>query len=365
MANKKSDNKNDIKDTNKKKNMIKKTDEKKQKIKTTENNEEKIDNKVVNKMNSSTKIKSKKPKKEEIEQNKVKEEKKDSKVVNKKSSSVKKKTNDTTIENKEITKVENKEEEFFDIVDDKKKKKNNNKIKKSEYYDILENDKSHLLLNIIILLLLIGAGIFLVYKYVIRDPKTIFTTGITRIYEEAANKIVKLSKSIITSDKQKLSGVLTLNTSDNNYNNLNNYVYDIDLNMDKTNHNYGLELNIKNQDTILSTLNYYFVNNMFYLNLGKNYNKSILLKQDIFDLNNDIFNINTINFNKLNNSAKQIKNIINSNINRKKLTMGEENLNDTTYEYVEYSLDNTSYSNLISKIIDDIKNNNNLINDLT
>ena len=206
---------------------------------------------------------------------------------------------------------------------------------------------------------------FIVYKFVIRDPKAIFSSGINTIYEKSANSLVKLSKNSLLSNKFEINGVLTYNTTNEKYNDINNYSFDINVKVDKENHNMKIGTEIKNttNNNLISILNYYYLNNKYYLDLGNNYNKSILLKKDILNIDNKL-NLNNIDFNKLNNSMKNIKNIINSNIDRDKLVTNKINIDNNEFEYVDLKLTNVEYSNLISKIIDDIKNNNTLVDNL-
>lgn len=237
--------------------------------------------------------------------------------------------------------------------------------KTTEYYDILGQEKSHFFLKFFIVLLLLFIGGFIVYKFVIRDEKAIFSSGINTIYEKLANNIVKISNYSIFNESFEIDGVLTYNTTDKNNDDLNNYSYDIDLALNKNTNNYKINLDIKNNNNYISSINYYYLNNKYYLNLGNNYNKTIELKNNIIDINPSIINYLKIDFNKLNTSAKQIKNIINSNIKRENLSKGTKEINNDTYEYVELTLSNEEYSNVISNIIDEIKNNNTLINNLS
>ena len=236
--------------------------------------------------------------------------------------------------------------------------------KKEEYYDILEHEKSHFFIKLLIFILILALGMFIIYKFVIRDQKAIFTSGITTIYEKLANNIVKISNIDILKDNIEIDGVLSVNTTDKNHNDLNNYLYDVTFGINKADKKYKLNVNLKEDDKTITSFNYYYINDNFYLNLGDNYEKTLLLKNNILDIDPSIISYTNVNYNKLNNSAKSIKNIINSNIDRNKLNKGEETINNDKYEYVEMNLSKEDYSNLVSNIIDNIKNNNNLLNTL-
>ena len=260
--------------------------------------------------------------------------------------------------------------EFFDILNEKKKEwkpKKKNTINKEEYYDILEHEKSHFLLKFLFFIILLAIGFFIVYKFVIRDTKSMFSSGINTLYEKAANNIVKISRNDIFNEKIKVSGVLKLNTTNEEYDDFNNHTYDVNFNADKINHNYNLGITINNlEGNFISSVDYYYLNNNFYLNLGNNFNnKTIKLDEDIFNINSNLFGINKIDFNKLNTSVKSIKNIINSNIDREKLSLGNQNINGSDYEYVSLKLSNAEFATLVSKIIDDIKNNSSLVDNLS
>ena len=267
------------------------------------------------------------------------------------------KTTKQKIQDKEIIKIDNNKDDKLDIV-----KVDLSSERKDEYFDILEHEKSHFFLKFIITILILALGVFIIYKFVIRDQKAIFTSGINTIYEKLANNIIKIGNLELLKDNIEIDGVLSVNTTDKNNNDLNNYLYDINLGINRAEKKYKLALNLKEEDKILTSFNYYILNDNYYLNAGNNYNKTIQLKNNILDINTNYLNYANINFNKLNNSAKSIKNIINSNIDRNKLTKGEETINNKKYEYVELNLSNEEYSSMVSNIIDNIKNNNSLVN---
>jgi len=259
-----------------------------------------------------------------------------------------------------------------------KKKNKSNNIKKNnelevkeiksddieEYYNILDQEKPNILLKILLLIVLFIIGIFLVYTFVIKDDKSIFSSGINRVYEISANKIVKLSKSEIFNSQFDLSGVFTLNTTNEDYSDLNDTLFNIDFKLDKLNNKYLLDVESKENDNLQSHTKYYYLDNNYYLDLGNIYDKIIKLNSNIFSLDSNIINYSEINFNKLNSAFKGIKNIIVNNINRDNLETKEININNTNYIVVTLKLDKSSYSSLISKITYDIKENNTIMNNL-
>ena len=285
------------------------------------------------------------------------------KKTTKKVSTTKKKTNNIKKEEKVVKPEVIKEKVVNDDLDIVKVDLSSEN--KEEYYDILEHEKSHFFIKLFITLLILGSCLFIIYKFVIRDQKAIFTSGINTIYEKLANNIVKISNIDFLKDNIEIDGVLSFNTTDKNNTDLNNYLFDINIGINRSNNKYKLAVNMKENDKVLSSFNYYYINDKYYLNLGNNYDKTLLLKNNILDYNLDIFKYTNINYNKLNDSAKSIKNIINSNITRDKLNIGEETINNDKYEYVELNLTKDEYSSLISNIIDNIKNNNNLVENLS
>ena len=227
------------------------------------------------------------------------------------------------------------------------------------------NKKTSLLNSILITILILLSCLFIIYKFVIRDQKAIFTSGINTIYEKLANNIVRMSNIDLLKDNIEIDGVLSINTNDKNNDDLNNYLYDVIMGINRSDNKYKLLVNIKENNNTLTSFNYYYINNNYYLNLGNNYDKTILLKKNVLEFEPSIINYANINYNKLNDSAKSIKNTINSNIDRNKLSKGEVNINNDKYEYVELSLTNEEYSNMVSSIIDNIKNTNYLIDNLS
>jgi len=281
------------------------------------------------------------------------------------------KTTKKTNSNKKNTSTTIKKEETKTNKIEKNQKVNNDELdivkvdisseRKDEYYDILEHEKSHFFLKFLITILILGLGLFIIYKFVIRDQKAIFTSGINTIYEKLANDMVKISNIDLLKDNIEIDGVLSINTTNKNNNDLNNYLYDVNIGINRADNKYKLSTSLNENEKKLTSLNYYAIDGKYYLNLGNNYNKTLLLKNNIIDLNTNYLNYSNINYNKLNNSAKSIKNIINSNIDRNKLTKGEEKINNETYEYVELKLTSEEYSNIVSNIIETIKSNNNLV----
>ena len=325
---------------------------------------EKVETKPKKTKTTTSKVKNDTNKKETTKTNAVKTTKTQKKTTVSKKKEVKEKKAE---EKQLIDNISNSNEEFFDIIDDKKKLKKAKKeaINKSEYYDILENDKSRFWPKLLIFLIVIGSLSFIVYRFVIKDSKTIFNSGITKLYELGANNLFKLSKSPLINDKFRLTGVLKYNTDNKEYLDLTYNLYDINIDYNKNNHNFKGNLSVKNNNKELVNTTYYHYNDKFYIDLGNEYNKIIELKQDIFDINSNIINFNNININKLNDSAKLLKNIINNNIKREQLTKEEKEIDNEKYEIVELKLNNNEYTTLLSKIIDDIKNNDNLMNNLT
>lgn len=288
----------------------------------------------------------------------------------KKTSQVKKTPTKTTQPKKNIikTKEENKEKEEVASKElEVKKIETKEPIStEEEYYNILEHEKSHIFIKILIVILLLAAGMFIVYKFVIREPKAIFTSGINKIYEKAANNLFKISNSKIFNDKVDINGILTINSDDSYYKSLSNYIFDFDIGFNKDNNNYKILLDVKDSNNKkISSFDYYYLNNNYYLDFKDDYDKVILLKNDILNINNNYLKFTNIDFNKLNTSIKSIKNIINSKIDRNKILTGEEEINNEKFEYVELKLNKDEYSNFVTNIIDDIKNNNGLIDNLT
>ena len=269
--------------------------------------------------------------------------------------------------NKEVKSKTNKEEIKIDEKLDKEfetaKIEYDKIINKDEYYDIIGENNNHTILKVLFFIVLIIFGTFIVYKYVIRDNKAIVNSAINKIYEKLANNIVRLSKEEILKDNISINGIINFNTTNKDYSSLNYYRYDLDL--IKSKNNYNLNLDILLNNNIISNLSYYYLNDNYYLELNKDYDKTILLNNNLINIDNKIFKLSDIDFNKLNTSCKTIKSIISSNINRNKLTNGKEIINNNTYEYVDYILTNEEYSNLISNIVDNIKNNNTLMNNLS
>lgn len=292
-----------------------------------------------------------------------KETKKESNVKNStktKTSTVKKEIKNNNTKQVKKEEINNIKDDELDIV-----KVDLSSERKDEYYDILENEKSHFFIKLLITILILLSCLFIIYKFVIRDQKAIFTSGINTIYEKLANNIVRISNIDLLKDNIEIDGVLSINTNDKNNDDLNNYLYDVIMGINRSDNKYKLLVNIKENNNTLTSFNYYYINNNYYLNLGNNYDKTILLKKNVLEFEPSIINYANINYNKLNDSAKSIKNTINSNIDRNKLSKGEVNINNDKYEYVELSLTNEEYSNMVSSIIDNIKNTNYLIDNLS
>ncbi len=231
-------------------------------------------------------------------------------------------------------------------------------VKTNEFYNILDNDNNHLILKIISLILVILISVFAVYKLVISDSRFIVSSNITKTYETIANNIVRLSKSEIFNSNYNLTGVLSLNTTNKKYKDLNDNLYNINLNIDKDNNNYDFNLNIDNY----LDASYLISNNNTYLKLNNIYDNTIKIDSSIINYDQNINNLfKNYDLNKLNNSAKQIKNIINKYINNKYITK-EKNNNNTT---LIITLTKEEYSTILSKIIDEAKDNNSLINNLS
>ena len=280
--------------------------------------------------------------------------KKSTKATPKKNTSVKK------TEVKKIEKEEIKKEDELDVV-----KVDLSSERKDEYYDILEHEKSHFFLKFLITILIIALGVFIIYKFVIRDQKAIFTAGINTIYEKLANNMIKISNIDLFKDNIEIDGVLSINTTDKNYTDLNNYLYEINLGINRSKNNYKLAANLKENDQLLTSFNYYYMNDNYYLNLGNNYDKTLKLKNNVIDFDPSYIPYTNINYNRLNECAKSIKNTINSNIKRNKLVKGEETINNETYEYVALNLSKAEYSDIVSNVLDNVKNNNYLVNNLS
>jgi|GEM_PF-3984060 len=230
--------------------------------------------------------------------------------------------------------------------------------KTNEFYNLLDNDSNHLILKTISLILVILIGVFSVYKLVISDSRFIVSSNITKIYETIANNIVRLSKSEIFNNKYDLTGVLSFNTTNKKYKDLNDNLYNINLNIDKDNNNYDFNLNI---DNILDT-SYLISNNNTYLKLNNIYDNTIKIDESILNYDQNINHLfKKYDLNRLNNSAKQIRNIINKYIDNKYITKEKDNNNTTLI----ITLTKEEYSTILSKIIDEIKDNESLINNLS
>lgn len=250
-------------------------------------------------------------------------------------------------ENKKKTKTTPKKETVV-----KKEEKTN------EFYNLLDNDSNHLILKTISLILVILVGVFAVYKFVISDTRFIVSSNITKTYELLANNIIRLSKSEIFNSKYNLTGVLSFNTTDKKYKDLNDNLYAINLNIDKDNNNYDFNLNIDN----MLDASYLISNNNTFLKLNNIYDNTIKIDESIINYDQNINNLfKKIDLNKLNNSAKQIKNIINKYIDNKYITKEKNNDNTTLI----ITLTKEEYSTILSKIIDEAKDNDSLINNLS
>ena len=233
-----------------------------------------------------------------------------------------------------------------------------------EFYNILENDKDNKFLKLLFLIILLILGSFIVHDFVIKDKKRMFTSGINKTYEVLANKLIKISRNDLFKDNLEISSALKIDSNDKELSTLSDYLYYINLDLNKNDNNYLIDLNIEKDNTNVSNIKYYYLNNQYYLNLGNNYEKTIKLDNSILNINSDLLLYNNINFNKLNTSIKSIKNIINSNINKDNLSLGNETINNKDYEYIMLSYKNDEFAKLLSKSIDDIKNNNSLISNL-
>ncbi len=243
---------------------------------------------------------------------------------------------------------------------------NNTKINKSEYYDILEHEKSHFLLKFILFILIIFLTCFAIYKLVIRDPKNLFSSSINSIYKDSIDNINKINNMYIFDNDVNLNGVLTISSTDKNYKDLSNYSYDVNIASSKSKNIYKLGIGINNSNNnLISKMNYYYTNNNYYLELPNYYDKIIKLNNPINNIDNRFLKYNHININTLNNSIKEIKNILLTKIPRDKLKKGYEDFNNKKLEYVYLKLNKEEYSQYISKIIDDIKNNNSIIDNLS
>ena len=227
---------------------------------------------------------------------------------------------------------------------------------KSEYYNILENDKNHLPLKILSLIIVLSVAILCVYKLVISDSKFILTNNITKIYERLANNLVKISNSEILTSKYNLYGVLEFNSDDKSLSIYNDYLYKINFDVDKNNKNYSFNASIEKDSNNILDATYLVSNNNQYLKLNKIYN-TITIDDNIIKIDprfNDL--LRDYDLSKLNNAAKQIKNIINKHIDKKYLSKDKNT--------ITLSLSKEEYSALLSQIIDEIKDNNNIINNL-
>lgn len=232
-------------------------------------------------------------------------------------------------------------------------KKNNNE---KEYYEILENDTKQNIFKTIITILLLCLCLFGLYKLIIVSNKAIFKSGINNTY----NTIEKyLNKIDFLSNQTNINGVLTIDATDNNINQLNDYKFNLDFNFDNNNNKYQTFLDINYNNESKAKLSYLYDNNNSYITLEKLYNKAI-------KLNNDFKNIK---LKELKNIMKIIKNNINNEIKDEYLTNNKEeiSINNNKYEldYIELNLSKEKLSKAIGNIITNIKENHKLVEAIT
>ena len=226
----------------------------------------------------------------------------------------------------------------------------------NEFYNLLESDKNHTPFKILSIILLFIVGAFFVYKLVISDSKFIFTSNITKIYEKLANNLVKVGNSEIFNSKYNLNGVIEFNSNDKSLQEYNNYLYNINFDIDKDTNKYSFNTTIEKDNYTTLDATYLISNDKNYLKLNNIYN-TITLDNSIVNLDSRLqYLLKDYDLQKLNNAIKSIKNIINKNIDKQYLNKDKNT--------ITLSLSKEEYSSLLSKTIDEIKDNNSIINNL-
>ena len=229
-----------------------------------------------------------------------------------------------------------------------------NKETGQNYYAIVEKERKHIFLKLLVYVLSIILIALIVYKFVIHNPKIIFTNGINTTLKYITSYTNYFDISSIKSNE--INGVLKLYTNNEEYKKLENY--DIDLNIDTVlkDHNYKINANVNN----LVDLSYYYLNNNFYVEYNNLYNNSILLKNNYDNIKNILDKINYVDINQLNSSLNTIKNRINSKISNNALITESDKLGD----YVSINLTKEEFANIISTVISELKDNHSLIKKL-
>src|SRR5574344_1684070 len=159
---------------------------------------------------------------------------------------------------------------------DKLKKEENNS-KELEYYKIYPDEKSRVWLKVVIIVLIIVICLGLFYKFVVWNNKGIISSGINTIYNGTSKAINKLDDLNILNGGNELDGVLTFNTSDTNFKELNDYQYDINGKIDTKSKKLSGSFNILNNSNSIFNVEYNYQNNNQYVNLKNIYDKIIKL----------------------------------------------------------------------------------------
>ena len=230
-------------------------------------------------------------------------------------------------------------------------------MKNDEYFEIIEKEDTYkIVLKILTIIIVIGLCLFMIYKYIIINPKTVFKSGINKTFKIVNNfnkKLDVLNKPIA------INGVATIDSNDQLFYDIDNYKFNLDFNIDSNNNKYSsfIDINYKNDSKAKILLQEEDYNT--YLTLPGLY-KSIINLNEIEYKN--------IKYNYLNDITNAIKDSINKQIDDRYLTTGNEEvlINDIkyNYEYIELSINKEEFSKLIGNSIADIKDDHRLFNSI-
>ena len=263
------------------------------------------------------------------------------------------------IEQKEIINTEKKEEkEITPTV----------KPEDNQYFEIMDKEHKHPFVKLLIFLIVIAICVFGFYKYVIWNNKGIFSSGINYTYKNIGNLIGYLNDKNIFSKPTGIDGVLSVNTNDQNYRELNKYQFNLSAKIDLENKKFNDNTDVLKDDNQLLNLSYDYQNNNNYLDLNGIYDKTIKLVNSNQWIDWIFKNFKKVDYVKLNSSMNTIKGIINDNIDSNKLKLGKDTIviDDNSYDlnYVSLNLSKEEYSKLLVNIINNIEDNHKLMDNL-
>ena len=228
-----------------------------------------------------------------------------------------------------------------------------NSKEESEYYQILDNDSNHIFLKVLFTIILLFGCLGAVYRFVILSPKAIFKSGINKTYDvfdKVLDKVNNYSKPL------SVNGVMTFDSTDSNYNMLDDYKFILDYNMDISSNRYNCYLGINHNNIDEGSFKYLVDSNNLYINFQDIYDKYIKIGnlKDLYDIE-----IPYIKVLEVKNISKSIKDVIVKKVNNDYLKMAKEEITikDNNYEfnYVELSLSKEKLSKLVGAVITDIK----------